>query len=338
MPRIKRTVTVFSLIFALAIPGIVSASADAPALPQLSIDSSPFTVSGLSAGGFAAVQLHVAYSNDFGGAAIFAGGPFGCAQGNLMMAMNQCMAYPSFINVNQLVRLTQDLARDGKIAPPARLKNGRVFIFAGTQDTTVLPDAAKKLEEFYRSFMPASQIESVLNVPAAHGQPTFGYGGDCATLNPPYVIKCGYDGAGHALEQLYGELQPPASSAPAGNLTEFDQSPFNQNGATLAPKGYIYIPTACRDGQTACRLHVSLHGCHQGPGGNSGDAYFKHSGYNEWAETNRIVILYPTVAATGMTNPRGCWDWWGYASSDYLSQQAPQLLAIRMMVRAVAGR
>ncbi|MFL5338230.1 MAG: hypothetical protein ACJ8H8_34950 [Geminicoccaceae bacterium] len=31
-----------------------------------------------------------------------------------------------------------------------------------------------------------------------------------------------------------------------------------------------------------------------------------------------------------------CWDWWGYASSDHLSQHAPQLAAVRAMLDRLA--
>jgi poly(3-hydroxybutyrate) depolymerase len=44
----------------------------------LDIDPSKVTVSGLSSGGFMAVQMHVAYSSVFSGAGIFAGGPYYC--------------------------------------------------------------------------------------------------------------------------------------------------------------------------------------------------------------------------------------------------------------------
>jgi hypothetical protein len=41
------------------------------------------TVSGISAGGFMAAQMAIAFSASIAGAGIFAGGPFYCAQGQL---------------------------------------------------------------------------------------------------------------------------------------------------------------------------------------------------------------------------------------------------------------
>jgi len=42
-----------------------------------------------------------------------------------------------------------------------------------------------------------------------------------------------------------------------------------------------------------------------------GTTYVKNTGYNQWADTNNIVVLYPQ-AFNGNNNLNGCWDWWGY--------------------------
>jgi poly(3-hydroxybutyrate) depolymerase len=41
------------------------------------------------------------------------------------------------------------------------------------------------------------------------------------------------------------------------------------------------------------------------------DAYINHAGYNRWADTNGIIVLYPQAAASSgiPLNPNGCWDW-----------------------------
>ena len=41
------------------------------------------------------------------------------------------------------------------------------------------------------------------------------------------------------------------------------------------------------------------------------DTYVRHAGYNEVADLNDIIILYPQVTSS-VTNPNGCWDWFGY--------------------------
>ena len=79
---------------ALALAGVVANAA--VNLPQLNIDKTQTSVSGLSSGGFMAVQLHVGHSATFAkGAGIVAGGPFYCAEGSIVNATGRCMASPA---------------------------------------------------------------------------------------------------------------------------------------------------------------------------------------------------------------------------------------------------
>lgn len=57
--------------------------------------------------------------------------------------------------------------------------------------------------------------------------------------------------------------------------------------------GYVYIPNNCQSGETkSCRVHVAIHGCHQGRA--TLDNYFvENTGYLEWAAANDIIILFP---------------------------------------------
>jgi poly(3-hydroxybutyrate) depolymerase len=61
------------------------------------------------------------------------------------------------------------------------------------------------------------------------------------------------------------------------------------------------------------------------------------SGLNEWADTNNIIVLYPQTTKLSSTNPLGCWDWWGYLSSDYAVKSAPQMDAIMAMVAQITS-
>ena len=80
----------------------------ASALPALVLDKTQTTVSGLSSGGFMAVQLHVAYSATFAkGAGVVAGGPFYCAEGSVTNATGRCMAHSTSIPVATLVSTTK---------------------------------------------------------------------------------------------------------------------------------------------------------------------------------------------------------------------------------------
>ena len=91
------------LLAGLAAAGLVSVTAvaahsDVPAPTPGSLrryEISGAYVSGVSAGGYLANQLHVAYSGVFRGAGIMAAGPYGCADGDdayATIAQSACMA------------------------------------------------------------------------------------------------------------------------------------------------------------------------------------------------------------------------------------------------------
>ena len=77
-----------------------------------------------------------------------------------------------------------------------------------------------------------------------------------------------------------------------------------------------------------------------------GIPFWLATGYNEMADTNNIVVLYPQAEGIddGATqNPEGCWDWWGYSSDsashpDYYSKQAIQIRAIHAMLQRLGGQ
>jgi poly(3-hydroxybutyrate) depolymerase len=111
--------------------------------------------------------------------------------------------------------------------------------------------------------------------------------------------------------------------------------------------GWLYVPAACKTG-TRCRLHVALHGCEQGqdylplhspPGGGLfyGETFVRHAGYARWAETNRIVVLFPQAVSIPGLNPNGCWDWWGYTDSHFADNRGVQMRAIRNMIDRLAS-
>ena len=89
-----------------------------------------------------------------------------------------------------------------------------------------------------------------------------------------------------------------------------------------------------------CRLHVAFHGCQQNADA-VGDAFIGKAGYNEWAEANRIVVLYPQAAAVtdrvagipvSWPNPRGCWDFIG---ADFARKSGS---AVDAMIDRLAGK
>ena len=125
----------------------------------------------------------------------------------------------------------------------------------------------------------------------------------------------------------------PASSSP------FDQreltSPESPASYSMAETGYVYVPASCA-AQQPCRVHIALHGCKQNFD-TIQDRYIQHAGYNEWADTNRLIILYPQTivgdpADFEPQNPFGCWDWWGYTNFNYAVKAGRQITAIKAML------
>ena len=95
-------------------------------LPALNIDTTQTTVSGLSSGGFMAVQLHVAYSATFKkGAGVVAGGPFYCAEGSVINATGRCMAQrPQASRLATLREHHQQLGRAAALIDPVSNLHG----------------------------------------------------------------------------------------------------------------------------------------------------------------------------------------------------------------------
>ena len=105
----------------------------------------------------------------------------------------------------------------------------------------------------------------------------------------------------------------------------------------MADEGFLYVPKDCAAG-APCRLHVAFHGCRQGIE-FIGRAFARETGYNRWADTNRIVVLYPQAAKSWFWpfNPWGCWDWWGYTGTDYATRNAAQLATVHAMLAALGA-
>jgi len=131
----------------LVLVGLVGCSPNGEALPQLGIDVKQTSVSGLSAGAYMAGQLQVAHSSQIIGAALVAGGPYGCAESgfesllpaaarNTTQALEGCMSdklrSEGIPNVTALAERAKALAKDGKIDPLEGLKSDKVYLFSGS--------------------------------------------------------------------------------------------------------------------------------------------------------------------------------------------------------------
>lgn len=298
-------------------------------LSALNLDKDSVTVSGLSSGAFMAVQLGVAYSDQIKGVGAIAGGIYSCAQGSADTAKKTCMKSPEDLVVSDFVALTQKKSQDALIDSPKNLQNQRIFILSGTQDKVVLPKSSEKLAEFYRFFGNSPEVNGELEMghafPSAHAKAA------CEASQFPWMNQCGYDGAKAILESMYGPLKMPSSRQRSGRLISFDQTEFNSKNATMLNSGHVYIPASCTRKSTKCRLHIALHGCLQNPT-VAGLSFVERAGYNDWADANNIVILYP-AADFSANNKDGCWDWWGYTGENYAVKSGLQMTAIMKMVQ-----
>jgi len=320
-------------VFAASAALMSGAAFAAVNLPALNIDKTQTTVSGLSSGGFMAVQLHVAYSATFKkGAGVVAGGPFYCAEGSVVNATGRCMASPASIPTSSLVTTTNNWAQQGLIDPVSNLQSSKVYMFSGSLDDVVKPGVMDALKTYYNSFVPAANVVYKKDIASQHAMVTDDYGSACSFKGAPYINDCNFDLAGAILQQLYGTLNPRnANTLPSANFVQFNQGQFI-SGHGMATTGWAYIPQACSDG-TQCRVHVVLHGCKQ----NESDVqqqYVKNTGYNRWADTNNLVMLYPQ---TSLAATNSCWDWWGYDSANYAKKSGPQMVAIKAMVDQVSS-
>jgi len=299
------------------------------------VDPSSVSVSGLSSGGFFAVQYQVAHSSSIKGAAVFAGGPYYCAQGNLNGALLMCMNALQPISVPTLVTYAQRQADQRAIDGLGNLTTHNVYLFSGTLDGTVNPKVMYALDEMYQSFG-VKNIVTDFDFVAAHTFPTVDFGNACNQAFTPYISKCNYDGAGNGLQAIYGTLKPRVTPVDS-NIISFTQSTFTPgNPATLslAATGFAYIPTNCGEGsETECKLHVAFHGCLQNTGSVQ-RAFVNNAGYNAWAEANDIIVLYPQTVASffNPSNPNGCWDWWGYLNANYAVKSGPQMQFVGKLI------
>jgi poly(3-hydroxybutyrate) depolymerase len=297
-------------------------------LPKLNVDKTQTSVSGLSSGGFMAVQMHVAFSGTFKkGVGVVAGGPFYCAEGSITNATGRCMASPAGIPTSRLVTTTNNWATSGIIDPVANMQQSKVYLFSGSLDSTVRPGVMDALRTYYNSFVPTANVVYKKDIAAEHAMITDDFGSTCSTKASPYINDCNFDLAGAMLQQIYGPLNPRNNNAlPAGNFVEFNQSQFiTAHG--MSTTGWAYIPAACTAGEQ-CRVHVVFHGCQQNYT-LVGDKYVRSTGYNRWGDTNKIIMLYPQTS-TAATN--SCWDWWGYDSVNYAKKSGPQMAAVKAMV------
>ena len=313
------------------------------------VNSSQISMSGISAGAFFANQMHVAYSETLtGGVAIIAGGFYNCSKANVNTALNTCMkALNTSADVDKTVSDIKNLAKSNKIDDSKNIAESKVFLMSGTFDDVVLTPAMDKAEEMYLKLgVQAKNIKYNKSIEMGHAFPTVDYGNDCtAPRKPPYISKCNFDGAYEILNYFHGPLKNK-KPAIAKNLVSYAQNKFFEanvssglmgsifanSSNSLADSAALYVPTACQNGEE-CALHVAFHGCQQSRE-DIGDAYYTKLGFNEWAEGNNIIVLYPQAAKNFILgNPYACFDWWGYTGAEYHTKNGVQMKVVYKMIQ-----
>ena len=335
--RFNRLSSVFLPALFLSVSNIVAA---AVTLPKYNVDVATVSVSGLSSGGYMAAQMHFAYSKTIRkGAGIIAGGPIYCSQGNISLAVGPCTADTASRDLPYLLSVVNGWSGNGYIDPVSNLATSKVYLFSGTIDSTVRQPVMNDLNTMYRNYISGTNIVYKNTISAEHAMPTDYFGNQCSVNGTPYVSNCNLDTAGDVLKWLYGSLNPKNSGTLAGSFVNFDQGGFwgNFDPTThgMANDGWAYVPANCAANQS-CKLHVAFHGCKQNVA-TVGTAYYRNAGYNKWADTNNIIMLYPQATTTS-ANPNGCWDWWGYDDVNFPGKSGGQMVAVKTMIdRVVSG-
>jgi poly(3-hydroxybutyrate) depolymerase len=316
------------------------------ALPAYNVDPSTASVSGLSSGGFMAAQLGVAYSSTFqAGFGVFAGGPVDCARAQ---SYTTCMynQTPSITAPDANVKSWSGTSNEDSAA---NLANRKIFLWTGSADTTVGPNVMNQLKSQLSTYATAANVSYVTTSGAVHTFPTnFSGSGDnsCSSSVSPYISNCSYDGAGAVLQWIYGTLNAPNTGTLGGTVVSFNQTSFIASGNGMDTTGYLYVPGNCASGSTVCKVHVALHGCLQSHG-SIGSEFINNTGYNRWADTNNIIVVYPQAIADdtshttpgngSLSNPNGCWDWVGWYGSNYDEKPGAQMTAIVKMVNQITS-
>lgn len=342
----KQIMNGWRLAAALALASLVgmaaAASVAAPAvsLPAYGADPGQTSVSGFSSGAFMAVQLQVAYSESFIGAGIIAGGPYYCAANTVAFAkicLGQVPLAPP--NPALMANAARTFALQKRIDSLGNLSGRRIYVFSGADDSIVRQKSVDATVSFFRQVgVPAAHLKYVNNLPAGHAVITPSYGNDCASNTSPFISQCtigseGYDQAGEVLKHIYGEsVIKGRVDKPAGEIIAFNQRPYASAATSMAAVGYLYVPRSCAAAGSRCKVHVAIHGCWQSAE-SVGKQFYTDTGYNHWADNNKLMVLYPQVNKSSVPyNPQGCWDWWGFTGANYAVKSGVQMKAIKAMV------
>jgi poly(3-hydroxybutyrate) depolymerase len=346
---------------ALAFAAIAAAPALAEPLSGYNAEIGESSISGISSGAFMAVQFGTAWSSVIKGVGVIAGGPYWCAQADaddfinnytlpIMHATGSCMVGPP-PDLSSAFAKAEAKAASGDIDPLRFVSQQKIYLFHGTNDAVVAKSVTDAAADFYRHYLGEADRGNLYYqtaIGAGHSlvvarEPHLAGLNACNDNKIPYIDQCGYDQAGILLQQIYGALNAANRGQLTGTMKRFDQSVYTRPDGTsplsLGDTGYVFVPRDCDQG-AACRVHIALHGCKQDVGDI--DRHFvDDTGYNAWADTNHLIVLYPQTMSSSFLpfNPQACWDWWSYVDhqDSYVTKSGTQIRAIKAMLDAVTA-
>jgi len=362
MTRVMSTATLLTFVaITCAAMSSTPLAAEPAALRSYNAPLAESSISGVSSGGFMAVQFATAWSSIIKGVGVVAGGPYWCARadahdvftwywGPIARATGACMKGPaSDLKLARFIDKADAKAAAGEIDPLDNLRNQKIYLFHGYNDAYVARDATDAAAAFYRHYLGDANRGNLFyqtTVGSGHsivvaGQSNATGLNECRDNKTPYIDRCNYDQAGIMLQHIYGRLSPPNRGQLLGSLKSYDQAvyttPQQPDALSLGETGYVFVPADCEQG-SRCRVHVALHGCQQDTS-EIGRRFVDDAGYNAWADTNHLIVLYPQTRPStySPTNPEACWDWWGYVDhqDSYVTKSGSQIKAIKAMVDAL---
>jgi poly(3-hydroxybutyrate) depolymerase len=353
----RRTAIALSCLALSAAPAL----AEPEKLSGYNADISESSISGISSGAFMAVQFGTAWSSVIRGVGVVAGGPYWCAKADaadimngytlpVMTATGACMKGPPR-DMNRSFEKADAKSASGDIDSLQFVTRQKIYLFHGYNDAVVARSVTDAAADFYRHYLGEANRGNLYyqtTVGAGHSlavapdKPTDGINA-CQVNAAPFINSCGYDQAGIILQHIYGALSAPNRGPLTGTMKRFDQSvytkPNDPGPLSLDNTGFVFVPGECEQG-AACRVHIALHGCKQNVG-DIGRRYIDDTGYNAWADSNRLIVLYPQTKASSFApfNPQACWDWWSYVShsDNYVTKSGPQIRTIKAMLDALTA-
>lgn len=149
--------------------------------------------------------------------------------------------------------------------------------------------------------------------------------GDCKAFASPHLNA--YEVFDGRATDTYKALMPKRASPSCRNSASRDNRARCTWPSTAAGRG---------TGSMVSASFPSLYG------GDSGWTHFvENAGYNEWADANDIVVLYPQAEFQGSiqhAKPQGCWDLWGYTDANYHTRDGQHIKAVWKMVQALVPK